>query len=134
MNLRTGVSQWEPPASDQSSHDPASSSQEIVLHRPAPTHDAPDPVSTTSAEDSNQRSFSFDDVPPKIVVEPARAGDDRPTDAPNFVSGTTRPPIEYSRMDSGRTNLDGTDVPSDEKTKSSFFSRWRRRSGDSRRE
>src|SRR5438067_2418482 len=92
MNLQTGVSQWEFPASGDSSSNQASSSQEIVLHRPAPSHNAQNPESTTSPEDFDRYSLALDDIPLIVAAEQARAGDARPTDAPSMIFGTTRQP------------------------------------------
>lgn len=95
MNLQTGLSQWEIPASDDYSTKQASSSQEMV----AQTDTKPqctDSELTTSKEDFDRYSHTLRGIPRIVAAEQAGARDDRLTKG---------------------------------KKKSSFFDKWRRKSG-----
>jgi hypothetical protein len=62
MNLKTGISQWEPPFSNAKSITGASTSQELVSQPRAPLHDLGDPDATLTDDILPQQPLSLDDI------------------------------------------------------------------------
>ena len=82
MNLETGSSQWDPPTSVAPSDNTASPSQELVSHRPAPSHNAQDPDATLSPANIDQYSLTLDDIPGMVAARSANLQEARVPDAP----------------------------------------------------
>lgn len=146
VNLKTGVSQWEFP---DSSNAPASSSQEMVLHRPAPGHNPQDPE-LSKPRDFDRYSLALEDIPRLIAIEQAKGGAGLSSSSANALNNSKSssqslgemPHTVLSSLDgntlvdtfgtnSSTTSFDGLGVgmPSEGKKKSSFFSKLKRKSG-----
>ncbi|KAF1961409.1 hypothetical protein CC80DRAFT_437190 [Byssothecium circinans] len=87
MNTRTGKSQWEYPTEEDIANEQASS-EEIVTHGQAPSHNTQGSKSKSPLNDYPPNSLVLDDIP-RLVAAQQRAETDQPN-APSVASASAR--------------------------------------------